>query len=173
MIYFHSHDLIVRDMEQEDIEIFYNKYCSYGWNPNKETYIKYYQEQAEKKRMVFIAEYQGMVAGICTLVLNPGEGPFGNQEIPEIVDFGVFKEMRNLGIGTALLDTVEKEASKLNKKVYLAVGVHSGYGAAQRLYVKRGYIPDGSGVWYQDKPLEQYAVCKNDDELLLFFSKDI
>lgn len=55
--------------------------------------------------------------------------------------------------------------------VYLAVGVHSGYGAAQRIYVKRGYIPDGSGVWYQGKQLEQYAPCCNDDDLLLFMSK--
>lgn len=51
------------------------------------------------------------------------------------------------------------------------VGIHSGYGAAQRIYVKRGYIPDGNGVWYQGKPLEQYAPCCNDDDLLLFMSK--
>ena len=57
--------------------------------------------------------------------------------------------------------------------VFLAVGVHSGYGTAQRIYVKRGYIPDGNGVWYQGKVLEQYAPCVNDDDLLLFFSKNL
>ena len=45
--------------------------------------------------------------------------------------------------------------------MYLAVGVHSGYGAAQKIYVKREYIPDGSGVWYKVKQLEQYASCCN------------
>jgi hypothetical protein len=55
--------------------------------------------------------------------------------------------------------------------VYLAVGVHSGYGPAQRMYVKRGYNFDGSGVWYKGKQLEQYAACVNDDDLLLFMSK--
>ena len=72
-----------------------------------------------------------------------------------------------------LLDVVEREAAKVADIVYLAVGVHSGYGAAQRKYVKRGYIPDGSGVWYQGKQLEQYAPCCNDDDLLLFMSKKI
>ena len=58
-------------------------------------------------------------------------------------------------------------------KSTLAVGVHSGYGAAQRIYVKRGYIPDGTGVWYQGKQLEQYAPCVNDDDLLLFMAKEV
>jgi len=65
------------------------------------------------------------------------------------------------------------EAAKINDLVYLGVGVHSGYGAAHRMYVKRGYIPDGSGVWYQGKQLGQYAQCCNDDDLLLFFSKNL
>jgi hypothetical protein len=55
----------------------------------------------------------------------------------------------------------------------LAVGVHSGYGPAQRMYVKRGYNFDGSGVWYKGKQLEQYAPCINDDDLLLYLAKDV
>ena len=54
-----------------------------------------------------------------------------------------------------------------------AVGVHSGYGPAQRIYVKRGYVFDGSGVWYQGKQLEQYAPCCNDDDLVLFMIKEL
>jgi GNAT superfamily N-acetyltransferase len=173
MIYFESNTLIIRDMLKEDADIFYNTYLSYGWHPSLETHIGYYQAQQENKRKVFVAVYDGKVAGICTLVLNPEEGHFGNQSIPEIVDFGVFLDKHNRGIGSRLLDVVEKEAAKSSDLVYLAVGVHSGYGAAQRMYVKRGYIPDGSGVWYQGKQLEQYAPCCNDDDLLLFFSKDL
>ena len=80
--------------------------------------------------------------------------------------------VHNKGIGNKLMDVVEQKAAKLSDMVYLAVGVHSGYGAAQTIYVKRGYIPDGSGVWYQGKQLEQYAPCCNDDDLLLFMSKN-
>jgi GNAT superfamily N-acetyltransferase len=173
MIYFESDVLTIRDMKKEDAEIFYSTYLSYGWHPSKEIYIGYYKDQEENKRKVFVAEYEGRVAGICTLVLHPGEGPFGSRNIPEIVDFGVFFDQHNRGIGTKLLDVVEDEAAKISKLVYLAVGIHSGYGAAQRMYVKRGYIPDGTGVWYQGKQLDQYAPCCNDDDLVLFLSKDL
>lgn len=59
------------------------------------------------------------------------------------------------------------------RKSVFGVGVHSGYGPAQRLYVKRGYNFDGSGVWYQGKQLDQYAPCVNDDDLLLYMAKDL
>ena len=81
--------------------------------------------------------------------------------LPEKVDPTVFLHAHNKGIGNKLLDVSEQQAVKVVDKVYLAVGVHSGYGAAQRIYVKREYIPDGSGVWYKVKQLEQYASCCN------------
>ena len=92
---------------------------------------------------------------------------------PEIVDLTVFFDVHKKGIGNRLLDAAEKEASKISDMVFLAVGVHSGYGPAQRVYVKRGYNFDGSGVWYRGKQLDQYAPCVNDDDLLLFMSKDL
>ncbi len=170
--YHNEGTIMVRSMIPEDAKVLFDTYLSYGWHPNIETYENYYKEQEEGKRLVFIAEYDGRVSGQCTLVLNPDEGPWGNKKIPEIVDLTVFVDVHNKGIGSAILDAVENEASKLCSKVYLAVGVHSGYGAAQRMYVKRGYVFDGSGVWYQGKQLEQYAPCVNDDDLVLFMIKE-
>lgn len=48
-----------------------------------------------------------------------------------------------------------------------------GIGTAQRMYVLRGYVPDGSGVWYEGHVLEQYVPCVNDDELVLYLSKKL
>ncbi len=48
-----------------------------------------------------------------------------------------------------------------------------GYGSAQRMYVKRGYIPDGSGVWYQNAVCPAYGPCANDDDLVLYLSKKL
>lgn len=173
MIYFESDVFTIRDMNKQDADIFYNKYLSYGWHPSLDTYLGYYKEQEENKRKVFVALYEGKVAGICTMVLNPVEGSFGKRSIPEIVDFGIFFDKHNRGLGTKVLDVVEREAAKISKQVYLAVGIHSGYGAAQRMYIKRGYIPDGTGAWYKEKQLDQYAPCCNDDDLVLFLSKDL
>ena len=170
-VYYQDGEITIRSMEQSDAEIFYTTYLSYGWHPQLETYENYYREQTQGRRLVFIAEYRGAVAGICTLVLHPTDGPWGGQKYPEIQDLCVFFHVHQKGIGSRLLDAAEAEAAKRADMVYLAVGVHSGYGAAQRLYVKRGYNFDGSGVWYKGKQLEQYAPCVNDDALLLFMSK--
>ena len=89
------------------------------------------------------------------MILNPTGGPWEGFEYPEINDLLVFFHVHKMGIGNKLLDVVEQEAAKISDTVYLAVGVHSGYGPAQRLYVKRGYNFDGSGVWYQGKAYEK------------------
>lgn len=172
-IYYEDEKIKIRSMTMDDAQIIYDTYQSYGWNPVLTTYENYFYEQEKNKRKVFIAEYEGQVSGLCTLVMNPNEGPLGGLGFPEIVDLTVFFNVHNKGIGNKLMDVAEQEAAKVSDAVYLAVGVHSGYGAAQRIYVKRGYIPDGSGVWYQGKQLEQYAPCCNDDELLLFMSKQL
>ena len=169
--YYRDEEITIRSIEQSDAEIFYTTYLSYGWHPQLETYENYYREQTQGRRLVFIAEYRGAVAGICTLVLHPTDGPWGGQKYPEIQDLCVFFHIHRKGIGSRLLDAAEAEAAKRADMVYLAVGVHSGYGPAQRMYVKRGYNFDGSGVWYKGKQLAQYAPCVNDDALLLFMSK--
>lgn len=70
-----------------------------------------------------------------------------------------------------MMDVIEGIAKEYSDYVSLAVGLHYGYGSAQKMYVKRGYIPDGSGVWYKGLQLEQYAQCENDDELTFYFLK--
>ncbi len=172
-IYSDNGTLKIRSMVPEDAKILYDTYSSYGWHPDIKTYENYYWDQEEGRRLVFIAEYEGRVTGQCTLDLEPKEGPWVGRGYPEIVDLTVFFDIHGKGIGSRLLDVAEEEAAKISDVVFLAVGVHSGYGPAQRIYVKRGYIPDGSGVWYQGKVLEQYAPCVNDDDLLLFLSKDL
>ena len=75
-VYFSNSNLLIRSMEVDDAKIIYDTYLSYGWHPSLETYDNYYKEQEENKRKVFIAEYEGKVSGLCTLVLNSTEGPW-------------------------------------------------------------------------------------------------
>ncbi|MDU7069301.1 MAG: GNAT family N-acetyltransferase, partial [Clostridium perfringens] len=84
----------------------------------------------------------------------------------------VLEKYQNKGIGTALLDKIEDTVKEYSKSICLGVGLHSGYGSAQRMYIKRGYIPDGSGVWYNNMLLEQNAQCRNDDNLVLYLIKE-
>ena len=173
MIYYKDNMLCIRPMCQDDISKILSNYEEQGWLKPQEVLEKYLVGQNNNELYAFIAEYNNDIAGYTVLYPNAKYGPFANKNIPEIQDFIVFIKYQRKGIGNRIFDEAEKKAAILSDKVTLAVGLHYGYGAAQRIYIKRGYIPDGTGVWYNNVRLEQYAECKNDDELLLFLSKDL
>lgn len=165
--------IIIREMKENDIEEIFEGFQKQGWNRDKKILRQYLKEQEEGKRDMFIAQRGEQVAGYVSLVQGAKAGPFAGLGLPEIKDFNVFQKYQREGIGSRLLDCAEKKAGEYADTVTLGVGLHYGYGSAQRMYVKRGYIPDGSGVWYQDQVLEQYEPCCNDDDLILYFSKQL
>ena len=57
--------------------------------------------------------------------------------------------------------------------VGIGVGLYSDYGAAQRIYVRRGYLPDARGIMYRNQPVEPGAVIRIDDEAALMFTRPI
>ena len=173
MIYYEDSRVRVRAMIKADAEAIHSANLAQGWHSELSGYERYYQEQERKTRYVFIAEADGQFAGYATLLAQKDAGPFAGKGFPEISDFNVYPEFRRKGIGGKIMGAAEKKAAELGDTVTLGVGVHSGYGPAQRMYVKRGYIPDGGGVWYQDRNLEPYAECRNDDDLILYFSKKL
>lgn len=173
MIYYNGENLIIRSMLESDIEEFVKGFLEQGWHKSQELFSNYYNEQENRKKLVIVAEVDGNVAGYVTLLPFAKVGPFANMNIPEIVDFNVLIKYQRKGIGKKIMDISEKLAKQKSENVSLAVGLHSGYGSAQRMYIKRGYIPDGSGVWYKEKQLEPYTQCENDDDLILYFLKSL
>lgn len=171
MIYFSNGQIIIRNMEDGDAQIITDAEIEQGWDATVDKYQKRMEDQRLGKAVSLVAEYSGKPVGYVNVYPNKTGGPFEGKGYPEIVDFGVLEKYRNRGIGTVLMDIAEQVAAAYADTVYLGVGLHSGYGSAQRMYVKRGYIPDGSGVWYQDKVCTPYDGCKNDDDLVLYLSK--
>ena len=76
-----------------------------------------------------------------------------------------------------LLDVAEREAVNKSNVVGLGVGLYGGpdggYGAAQKLYVNRGYIPDGKGVTYNYQSVTPGNNYSLDDDLVLWFTKQL
>ncbi len=173
MIYETRGHLTVRDMEYEDAQVFTDAETEQGWHASVDKYLKRLDDQKAGKAISLVAEYCGKGAGYINVYPDARTGAFGGKGYPEIVDFGVLEKYRNLGIGSALMDIAEKIAAQYADTVYLGVGLHSGYGSAQRMYVKRGYLPDGSGVWFRDKVCGPYEECVNDDDLVLYLSKKL
>ena len=160
----------IRNMIKSDIESLSHGFMNQGWHGREEILARYFLEQESGEREVLVAEIDGAVAGYVTILPSAKHGPFA-EVYPELSDFNVFEPFQNQGIGNLLLEEAEKRVKLISDKVTLGVGLHSGYGPAQRLYMKRGYIPDGTGVWYQNQPLEMNATIQNNDDLVLYLSK--
>lgn len=173
MTYYNDNGILIRNMIQSDAQVITNEEIAQGWHANVEKYEMRMQHQSEGKSISLVAEYNGNIAGYINLYFKPLGGAYANAGYPEIVDFGVLEKYRQLGIGSKLMDIAEQLASEYSDTVCLGVGVSCGYGSAQRMYVKRGYIPDGSGVWYGDAVCPQYTDCCNDDDLVLYLSKKL
>lgn len=171
MEYYTGKDLVISPLRPEDCQAFADGFSAQGWHKPSSQYKQYLREQQEGLRQVLAARWQGEAAGYLTLLPEALAGPFAGKGWPEIVDFNVLEKFQRRGIGSRLMDCAEEEAAKVSRTVCLGVGLHSGYGAAQRMYIQRGYIFDGSGVWYQDNLLGPYAPCVNDDGLVLYLSK--
>ena len=162
----------IRNMIKSDIESLSHGFMNQGWPGREKILARYFLEQESGEREVLVAEIDGVVAGYVTILPSAKHGPFA-EVYPELSDFNVFEPFRNQGIGNQLLEEAEKRVKFVSSKVTLGVGLHSGYGPAQRLYSRRGYIPDGSGVWYRNQPLEMNATSQNNDDLVLYLVKEL
>lgn len=168
-----DNNVIYRNMTQEDVDLALQGFRNQKWEKPRKVLESYFDEQEQGKRKVIIAELDGEIAGYVTLMPSAKGGPFKDKGIPIIYDFIVFVKFQGQGIGTELMNRIEVEAIKLSDTVCLGVGMHSGYGTAQRLYIKRGYVPDGTGVWYGHSIAQQYGTVENGDDLVLYMSKKL
>ena len=162
----------IRKMQESDIQDLSRGFISQGWSSREEILTRYFKEQECGEREVLVAEVEGALAGYITILPCAKQGPFA-EIYPELSDFNVFEPFQNQGIGNLLLEEAEKRVRLISDKVTLGVGLHSGYGPAQRLYIKRGYIPDGTGVWYQNHQPAMNVVCEDIGELVLYLSKNL
>ena len=163
---------LIRKMQTSDVKELSQGFINQGWPGREEILARYFLEQECREREVLVAEVGGTLAGYITILPCAKQGPFA-EIYPELSDFNVFEPFQNQGIGNLLLEEAEKRVRLISDKVTLGVGLHSGYGPAQRLYIKRGYIPDGTGVWYQNHQPAMNAICEDIGDLVLYLSKDL
>jgi len=163
----------IRAMGEADAAVIASAFAAIGWHKPAEQYRRYLAEQAEARRIVLVAESDGAVVGYCTVVWEPSYSALREAGVPEIQDLNDLPPFRKRGVGTKLLGQAEARVAQRSKRVGISVGLHPGYNAAQRLYVKRGYVPDGLGVTYRSRHVQEGEQVVADDELLLHFMKGI
>jgi len=126
------------------------------------------EEQAAGNRIVLVARDGAALAGYVQLNFRPTYTPFLRLSIPEVQDLNVIPAARQQGLGNKLVIACEALVRERGlSDIGISVGLYPRYGAAQRLYVRRGYVPDGAGVCYDDTPVAPGEVRAVDDLLTL------
>lgn len=128
--------------------------------------------QTAGERDVFLAFWEGDLAGYVMLSYYPKYGYYRAHNMPEIQDLNVVPACRRRGIGRAMIEYCEALARKKNyPKMGIGVGLTPEYGAAQRLYINMGYIPDGMGVTCDRKTVRHGEFRPFDDDVSLMLEK--
>ncbi|STX51056.1 GNAT family acetyltransferase [Legionella busanensis] len=166
--------VIIHELKDEKIPDIVKAFKESNWTLKSSLLFKQYlQEQQQQKRLIWLAYYGDYFAGYITLKWQSNYPFFQENKIPEIMDLNVLPKFRQLGIGSLLLNKAEEKSIIKSSYVGIGVGLYADYGAAQQLYIKRGYIPDGRGTTFNYKatlPGESYPV---DDDLILWLTKKL
>lgn len=166
--------LVVRPLRSGDIAEVAAAFIALGWGGETEAkFENYLAEHEAGTRVTRFAFADGVFAGYLNVLWQSGYPPFAEARTPEINDFNVLPTARRQGIGTALMDEAERVIAARSSVAGVGVGMAAGYGAAQRLYVRRGYVPDGRGLMTHERPVVQGESVRVDDDLVLYFTKQL
>jgi GNAT superfamily N-acetyltransferase len=168
-----SAGLVIRNLQAADVELIAGAFARLGWNKPAAQYRRYLTEQEEGRRVVLVAFLSGRFAGYVTVVWQSGYPPFARGGIPEIADLNVLPGDRRQGIGSALMEAAESLVAQRSPVAGIAVGLDADYGAAQRMYVQRGYLPDGRGLMYAGRRARHGDPITVDHSLVLYLTKQL
>ncbi len=145
-----------------------------GWSKPRNIYEAYLKEQSDGIRSVIIAKENDKFCAYVTIKWKSDYSLFSHNNIPEISDLNVLPPFRKHGIGTSLINACQIMAKERGyTKIGLGFGMTADYGHAQRLYVQLGYIPDGQGLHYRNKPLNYGEQAVVDDNLVIYLTKSL
>ncbi len=166
-------NLTIRTLQEQDIQPIAQAFAELGWNKPASQYVRYLAEQAAGTRVCLVALVDDNFAGYVNVLWTSDYEPFRAAAIPEVADFNVLPTYRRHRIGTRLMDEAEAAIAQHSAIAGIGVGMYPDYGAAQRLYVLRGYVPDGRGLTYDGRLLQPMEQAINDDGLVLYFTKQL
>ncbi len=167
-------DLTIRALEAGDLDLIAATAGGPAWNADPVLWQGYLAEAARDCRIVLLAFRGRHAVGYGTLLWQSDYSPFRQAGTPEINNLVVAQSARGGGIATAMIGRFEHLAASAGRSaIGLGVGLYADYGAAQRLYVRLGYVPDGRGITYGEKPVAPDQTVRVDDDLILWLTKSL
>ena len=158
-------------MREADLSLVARAFADQGWERAERPRQRFWPEQQSGKRVVLIAEYNGEFAGCLTVLWQAEDSEFLSAGIPEIRNLSVPIKFRCMGVGGALMDEAERRIGERAKVAGLRVGLTADYGAAQVMYAKRGYVPDGRGISQREQLPRNGDLITIDNDLVLTLTK--
>ena len=166
--------LRVRPLEEPDVQPIVLAFEQTGSNAKGlAIFQRYLSEQHDGRRTVLLAFESGEFAGYLTVDWRSIYPAFRQDGIPEISDFNVLPRFRRRGIGTRLMDEAERRIVERSPVAGIGFGLYQDYRAAQRMYVQRGYVPDGEGLKKNGRDVKPGDRVRVDDDLALFLTKQL
>jgi GNAT superfamily N-acetyltransferase len=145
-----------------------------AWHGGPAKWSKYWREHQGGLRAAIAAVDDGRIIGYGSLVWRSQHPPFAAAGIPEIQDMVVADGGRRRGVATAMIADFERRARLAGHSTLgIGFGLFADYGAAQRLYVRLGYVPDGGGITWNNKPVIAGDMVRVDDDLALWLTKSL
>jgi GNAT superfamily N-acetyltransferase len=163
----------VRTIEPEDVALLAQAFSGPDWSWSKPAsqFERYLQEHGAGTRDVLLAFRDGALGGYATIRWEPAYEPFRAAGIPTVEDLNVLLSHRRKRVASALMDEAERRISERSDTAGIGFGMDPGYGNAQRMYPRRGYVPDGRGLTTHDKPVRSGDTGRIDDDLVLYLTK--
>jgi GNAT superfamily N-acetyltransferase len=170
-----SDDFTIRPMRADDPEVISAAFVAVGWDKPVSQFEAFLLDQEAGRRDVLVATIEiddvERIAGYVTVRWQSPYAPFNG--IPEIQDFNVLPAYRRRGLGSRMMDLAEQLVAERSDVVGIGVGLYPDYGTAQRMYVRRGYMPDGRGVIYDHRQVSPGEMVRLDDDAVLMFTKSL
>jgi GNAT superfamily N-acetyltransferase len=158
-------------LQKEDIGLLAAAFATYDKNKSNQLFEQYYLEQKNGDLICLVANVDNNDVGYLTICWKSPYESFNRRAIPEIKDLNVLPHYRGKGYGARLMAHAEEIISEKSDFAGIGVGLYSDCGTAQRMYVRRGYIPDGLGLMHKYLKVEPGSKVKVDDDLTIMLTK--
>jgi GNAT superfamily N-acetyltransferase len=166
-------ELEIKVVRPEDLEWVVEMFVRQVYAGDPEGAHRHFDDYAEGGGVTLLAFVRGELAGYLTIRWQSNNPLFRREDIPLIHDLLVFSAFRRQGIASRLMDEAETLIATRASKAGITVGLFAAYGPAQRLYARRGYVPDGRGVCRDQRPLQEGEVVTMDHDLILWLTKNL
>jgi GNAT superfamily N-acetyltransferase len=131
-------------------------------------------DHAEPGGASLVAAHGHDVIGYVAIVWKSNFAGFRSRNTPLVHQIAVAGPYRRRGVATSLMDAAEQLARDRGiATLGITAGLSSEYGPAQRLYGRRGYVPDGRGACQGQQPLRKGMHVTVDDDLIIWLTKDL